>query len=484
MTKWKDLRDWIKIAQNIGELKEIEGADPNLEISYISQLNAKKLGPALLFKNIKGFEKSRFRVLTNAVNNLKLFNLTFGLDENLDFKEVMGYLRNNIKNWETYSKNYKIDFVSDSPILENVEENEKLNLLKFPVPIWHEGDGGPYIGTGVGVITKDPDTGWINVGTYRAQLFDKKTVGINMERGKHGRLHMEKYFSKGEPMPIVMVFGPDPLLYVLAGSEVPFGVSELDYEGAIMGESVKAIQGKVTSLPIPANSEIAVEGFVYPNKTKSEGPHCEWLGYYASGAQEKPYVDVKALYYRNDAILLGSPTSKGSYNNHAFWRSIWKSALIWGDLDKLGVPGVEGVYAPTFGVGRQFVVVSIKQLYPGHATEVGYLASQVRSAAYMGKWVVVVDEDVDPYDIDDVLWAICVRADPAEVAIVKKAWADGTDPLRPKDIPPQYWANNRGIIFATVPYERKDTFPTFCAPNKDKIEETYKKWAGMFSNRW
>jgi UbiD family decarboxylase len=484
MNKWRDLRGWLKNATEIGELVKLDQVNPELELSSIAQINAKNSGPAVLFSNITGYEDTKFRVLTNSVGNIKLFNLSFGFDINLSIKETIERLRGMPNKWEKEAANFPIHYVNESPILENVELDDEVNLMKFPTPLWHEKDGGRFIGTGVAVITSDPDDGKINVGSYRAQLYNKNTVGINAERGKHGSLHMNKYFQRNEPMPVVMVFGPDPLCYVLAGSEIPSGVSELEYQGAIQGDSVSVIKGRITGLPIPSNCEIAIEGYVYPDKTKLEGPHGEWTGYYASDAKQKPFVEVKALYYRNEAILLGAAMSKGSLNDHAFWRSIWRSALIYDEMVKNGIQNVKGVYTPPFGVGRQFITVAIKQSYPGHATEAGYLASQTRSAAYMGKWVVVVDDDIDPYDVEDVLWAMCSRADPSEIGIIKKAWASGVDPLRPKSIPASSYTNTRGIIFAVVPFERIDEFSESCVINYETRKSVFNNWEKSMKGRW
>jgi UbiD family decarboxylase len=176
--------------------------------------------------------------------------------------------------------------------------------------------------------------------------------------------------------------------------------------------------------------------------------------------------------------------SRGSYNDHALWRGVWKSALIYDEVVKNGLPGVRGVYAPTFGVGRQFLIISIKQSYAGHATEAGYLTSQTRSAAYMGKWVVVVDDDIDPYDVEDVFWAICARADPSEMAIIKRAWASGVDPLRPKSMTASSYTNSRGIIFAVVPYERMNEFSEVAFAGEEARRRTFEKWSSLFGGRW
>ena len=484
MNGWKDLREWIDLAKKMGEIKEIEGADLNLELSAVAQVNAKNNGPALLFTGYRGERDENFRVMTNSVGNHNLFNLTFGFEKFSSLRETVENLRGRPSTWEREAENFKPETVEKGPIMENIRSEGEVNMGIFPIPLWHKDDGGKFIGTGVAVITADPDDGSINVGSYRSQFYGSNTVGLNIERGKHGNTHREKYFSRGMPMPVVLVFGPDPLLYILAGSEIPTGVSELDYYGAVKGERMKVIKGKVTGLPIPASCEIAVEGYVYQDRKKLEGPHGEWTGYYASDPAEKAFVDVKTLYYRNDAILMGAAMSRGSYNDHAMWRSIWKSALIYDELLKNGIPGLKGVYCPTYGVGRQFINVSIEQKYAGHATEVGYMASQTRSAAYMGKWVVVVDDDVNPYDTDDVMWAMCSRSDPSDIGFIKKGWASGVDPLRPKNTPSSKYTNTRGIIFAVVPFERKDEFPKRCDADAATKMEVFKKFSGEMDGRW
>jgi 4-hydroxy-3-polyprenylbenzoate decarboxylase len=226
--------------------------------------------------------------------------------------------------WAEQAGAFPCQEVASGPITENVEIGDAVDLDKFPVPLWHELDGGPYIGTGVGVITRDPDTGWVNMGTYRVQRHDRNRVGFYISPGKHSRIHRDTYFARGEPCPVVMVFGADPLNYILAASEIPQGINELNYMGAVRGKPVPVIKGRVTGLPIPANAEIVVEGIANPTDVMLEGPFGEWTGTYASKGREEPFIKVETLYYRNNPILLGSPPSKGLASDQGFWRSIWR----------------------------------------------------------------------------------------------------------------------------------------------------------------
>jgi 4-hydroxy-3-polyprenylbenzoate decarboxylase len=481
MIGYKDVREWIDQAKEIGELKVIEGADPNLEVGTMVQINAKNEGPALLFRKLKGYS-DRFGILTNSMTNIRTFNLVFGLPIENSIQESVEALRVRAVEWAERAKDFPATMVNYGPIGENVEEGDKIDLDKFPAPLWHDGDGGRYIGTGVGVVTMDPDTGKLNMGTYRVQLHDSRTVGFYISPGKHGRMHRDKHFAMGKPCPVVMTFGFDPLNFALSASEIPAGTFELDYLGAVRGEPVPVIKGKVTGLPIPANAEIAIEGFADPEETMREGPFGEWTGTYGSDARQEPFIKVAALYYRNDPIMLASPPSKGTYNDHGFFRSVWRSALLYNEIERAGIPEVKGVWCPPFGGSRQFVIVSIKQSYPGHATEAGHIASQTRAGAYAGRYVVVVDDDINPYDMDDVMWAVCTRSEAVEMDIIKKAWSTPLDPRIRK--PTDSFHNSRGIIYAVKPYEWYKDFPPSAVASEELRKEVFSKWSHHFDDRW
>ncbi len=481
MVDFNDMREWLEQADKIGEIKRIEGADPHLEIGTMVQINGQNLGPALLFDKIKGY-KEGYRIVTNSMANIKTVNLTFGLPIENTIRETVEALRLKAGEWASNAKDFSYQVVDSGPILENIEEGNAVDLEKFPVPLWHELDGGKYIGTGVGVITRDPDTGIVNIGTYRVMLHDRQHVGFYISPGKHGRIHRNKYFERGEPCPVAMVFGLDPLSFILSASEIPTDIYELDYMGAVMGKPVKVIEGKVTGLPFPANAEIVVEGIAHPDEHKFEGPFGEWTGTYASKGREEPFIKVDALYYRNNPILLGAPPSKGLASDQGFWRAVWRSALVYNEIEKAGIPGIKGVWCPAFGGSRLFTVVSVKQSYPGHATEAGHIASQTRAGAYIGRYVVVVDDDINPYDIEDVMWAVCTRSDPKEMDIIKKSWSGPLDPLIRK--PTDDYTNSHGIIYAVKPYAWYNEFPPTSLNSEKLRKEVFSKWNSHFEGRW
>ena len=240
---------------------------------------------------------------------------------------------------------------------------DDVNLLKFPVPLIHELDGGRFIGTACLVITRDPDEGWVNFGAYRGMVQDEKSMSCYISPGKHGTIQRSKYFEKGKPCPVIISVGQDPVLFMVSGNEIDYGVSEFDYAGGLKGSPIEVIEGKATGLPFPAHAEIVIEGFMDPNDRKTEGPFGEWTGYYASSSRPEPVVRVQNIYYRNDPILTcarpGRPPS-----DYSIAKCMVKSALIWEQVEKCGVPDVKGVWCHEAGGGRLFNIISIKQRYP------------------------------------------------------------------------------------------------------------------------
>ena len=138
-------------------------------------------------------------------------------------------------------------------------------------------------------------------------------------------------------MPVAIVCGGDPMSFLMGCSELPYGVSEFDIVGGIRGAPVEVIEGPVTGLPIPANAEIVIEGFVEPDNERIEGPFGEWTGYYASDLRPEPVLDIKAIYYRDDPILLGCPPERPP-DEIGRYRAVVRSALLRENIEKAGVP--------------------------------------------------------------------------------------------------------------------------------------------------
>jgi UbiD family decarboxylase len=477
-----DLRNWLEQVDAMGELKKVNGADWNLELGAISELNVKKdSNPALLFDEITGYPQG-FRVLTCSTSSPARLASILRLGEaGQSHGALVQALRGKPKMWEAEAPKYDPVYVESGPIFENVQADDQVDLFSFPSPLWHEKDGGRYIGTGCAVVTKDYDSDWINVGTYRVMIQDKNHVGLDMVPGKHGHIQYEKFMKADKPFPVAIAVGADPINYLISGIEVPFGMSEYNYIGAVLKEPVSVVKGQVTGLPIPSAAEIVLEGWAFPGETKAEGPFGEFHGYYPSKSahDHAPLIRIDRIYYRNQPIIVGSPPAKPP-NDYSYSKAVMRSALLFDALVNGGVPDVKAVWAHEIGGARMFTVASIKQRYAGHSRQAGHVLSQCGVGAYLGRYSIVVDEDIDPSNLTEVMWAVATRTDPElDIDIIKRAMGSKNDPMA---ITYRSKApfSSRAIIDACRPYEFLNEFPEVAEASKELQEKTRLKWKELF----
>ena len=472
----EDLRDLLVRIEEMGELRRLEGVSWNLEMGALSEMVCQEAGegksPALLFEKVPGYPDG-FRVLSGATNSTRRLAYTLGFPEPQGATDVVKAFRDRMRQEFELIPPVAVD---DGPIFENIDRDENVDLYKFPVPLLHEKDGGRYIGTDDVVTMRDLDSDWVNSATYRVMLHNKNTCGIWMSPGKHGRIIREKYFARGEPCPVAISVGQDPLLFMAAGHEIDYGTDELAYAGGHRGNAFEIVRSELYGLPIPARSEIVLEGEIYGDETMPEGPFGEFMGYYASAVSDEPIIKVRRVYYRNDPILcLASPARPPS--NFTYARSIVKSAMIWDQIEKAGLPGVEGVWCHEAGASRLFNVIAIRQLYPGHAKQAALLAANCHAGNYAGRWTVVVDDDIDPTSMFDVIWAMSTRCDPPkDIDFIRRAWSTPLDTML--EGPP--YENNRAIVDACRPWGRRDTFPPVAEATPELKREMHQKYRKLF----
>ncbi len=453
---FNDLRDYIDGVKKLGQFKLIEGADWDLEIGAITELQSQiPDSPLLLFDNIKGY-KSGYRVVSNVLNTYNRLALAFGLPLEARGMELVKAWRERMK--EEFKPIPPVE-VSTGPVKENILTDENIDLFKFPTPKWHEHDGGRYIGTGNMVLIRDPDEGWINLGCYRVQVHDKSIATIHIVPRRQGALIRKKYWDKGLNAPMAVVCGQDPLLWTVCTLPVPWGVSEYDYAGWLRGKPVEVVKGEVTDLPIPATAEIVLEGEMVPpgGETRIEGPMGEWAGYFAGHATPEPIFQVKAILHRHEPILMGAPVNIGPFDLYN-GSPMMMSATIWDMLDKQ-VPGIKGVWVSNEARSGLMTIVSVKQMYPGHAKRAGMAASEASDR--VNRFVIVVDDDIDPSNIGDVLWAIGTRCDPASaIDIISGCWSLASDPLMsPERRARGEFVTGKAILYACRPYHWMNKFP-------------------------
>ncbi len=466
----KDLRDWLADVEANGELKRINGAEPQEEIGGIVDLYMRKMGnPAVLFDEVPNYTKG-FRVLANILTSTPRINLALGLSANASEHELVQW-------WRTYMRegpSRPTKRVERGPLMDNILEGAAVDLNLIPTPIWHEHDGGPFIGTACLVIMKDPDSGWINSGTYRVQVQGSNVATVMMSPGKHGRLLMNKYHERGEKCPVAVVVGVHPAIFMLSGLEIPYGKSELEAAGGIFGESVEVLNMPKTGLPVPANAEIAFEGYIGANDVLQEGPLGEWTGYYAGGSRPEPAIRIETMMYRNDPILVGAIPAVPP-NDNTFYLGAYRCGAVWSQLEAAGIPGITGVWAHEAGGSRFWLTIAIKQLYGGHAKQVGMVASHCHAGAYCNRWTIVVDDDIDPTNTADVIWAMSTRLDTREgIDIIEGGWSSALDPMCYDGDDDR--RNGRVIVNACKPFKRKDSFPVVARSSKALDARIIAKW--------
>jgi UbiD family decarboxylase len=465
-----DLRSWLAEMQEAGEMQTVTGAEPTEEIGGIVDIYQRKMGNrALLFDEVPGYPKGH-RIIANVLTSVRRIALTLGLPAETTEVELVRYWRDYFRQAKTIPPRA----VNTGPLLENVKTGSDIDITTIPTPKWHEQDGGPYIGTGCMVVMKDPETGWINYGAYRVQAHAPGVASIMTSKGKHGNLIMRRYHERGEPCPIAVVAGMHPALFMIAGLEIPYGKNEYDAAGGLIGEPVEVIYGPQTGLPIPANAEIAFEGTVSPGDFVDEGPLGEWTGYYAGGKKKEPAIRISTFMHRNNPILLGAVPAVPP-NDDTFYRGTYRCGAVWHQLEAAGVPEVKGVWAHEAGGGRFWLTVAIKQMYGGHAKQAGLIASQCHAGAYANRWVVVVDDDIDPADMNAVIWAMCTRMEPREgIEILRGCWSTVLDPMVYATDDPR---NSRVVVDACRPFRQRDTFPAVARSSKELDERIRAKWA-------
>lgn len=481
------LREFIELIDDVGELEQISGADWELEMSALSELvckGSRDPPPALMFDEVPGYPPN-YRTLfgmTNSANRLAIaVEMEPGYDHPLEF----------IKDYREHSENVvqggviEPEFVStsESPTFENTKTNrDEIDLLSLPVPRFQNNDGGRYIGTADCVITRNPESGNINVGTYRMQVFSENQVGVLIAPGHHGRRHIEAYHDRGEPAPVAAVYGMDPTLWMFSS----FGLNhdneygEYEYAAGLKGQPFPVVEGPETGLPLPARAEIAVEGAIEPEKTETEGPFGETFGYYGSDPAPGPVLDVSGFYHRNDPILTCAAPAKPPYD-YSLHKSLTRSANLWNQIEGAGVPGVTGVWRTEEGGARLLNVISIDQEYAGHAKQAGHIAAHTQAGGQANRWTIVVDDDVDPTNLSEVFWAMSTRCRLDEdIEILQNGWGTPVDPLAENKVHP---TNARAIVDATIPYADRETFPEVVEHDQEFLADVADKWSEIIERR-
>ncbi len=443
-----DLRDYVSACEKVGQLKRVKAeVDWELELSHVCKIVEEKSGPALLFENVKGYKSP---VLTGAFGTTQRLAIILGKDPGLSMVDLT-------REWVAVAVKEVIRAreMKDGPVFENILDGEKVDTFAFPSPKFYELDGGRYFGTAVFMVVQDPETGDINLGTYRMGILDSKSVGVQILKGKKGDRIMKKYGKAGKKMPACAIIGGDPL-HIFASAATVKAKSGYDVVSSLRGEPVEMVKSQIHGLPIPAAAEIVLEGEIDPTKLRNEGPFGEYTGYYTEELIKqipKPALDVQRIYHRNNPILWETSVGRPVGDQHILY-AFTRNASLWTDLTKMEIPGIKSVYTLPEGSGRFIVVVSVQQMYPGHADQVGAAVIASNTGTYGVKAVIIVDDDIDADDLPRVWWALGTRYNPARgTQIINRGRSTPLDPALGAD--ENKFITSRIILDATIPFDWK-----------------------------
>jgi 4-hydroxy-3-polyprenylbenzoate decarboxylase len=418
-----DFRAFLKQLESAGELHRIKvEVDPHLEMGAIADRVSKEPGggKALLFEKVKG---QRMPVLMNAYGSKRRMAMALGVEkEARGIDAIADRIENLIKEalpkpglgfFDKLAKlpmlaevgNWMPKTVKKGACQEVVLTGEQIKLSELPVlTTWPE-DGGPFITLGMS-HTRNKETGHRNVGLYRLQVFDDRTLGFHTQLHHDGARNRHGY-GRDEKMPVAVSFGGDPNLTYCATAPLPPFVSEVMFAGFLRGEGIEMVKCVTNDLEVPADSEIVIEGYVNPGELRREGPFGDHTGYY-SLADDYPVLHVTAITMKKEPIfpatIVGRPPQEDEWLGYATER-------IFLPLLRMVLPEIRDMHLPAAGAFHNLVIVSMKKEYPGHAQKV-MSAIWGTGQIMFTKCVVVVDEDIDPHDLTEVLFRITSNVDP------------------------------------------------------------------------
>lgn len=423
---YSDLRDFINILEKEQQLKRIPiEIDPNLEITEISDRTLKQNGPALLFEN----PKSSVALLSNLFGTTKRVAMGMGAEDVSSLREI-GKLLAVLKEpqmpkgmrdaWRQLPIFKKILAMQPKKIKsgvcqQNILKGSEIDLSTLPIQTCWPKDAGPLITWGL-VTTTGPEKLRQNLGIYRQQVIGKNKVIMRWLSHRGGALDLQAWQKKfkDQPFPIAVSLGSDPATILSAVTPIPDTLSEFSFAGLLRGSKTELVKCVSNDLFVPANSEIVLEGFIYPNDTAVEGPFGDHTGYY-NETETFPVFTIEAMTCRNQPI----------YHSTYTGRPPDEPAVLGVALNEVFIPILQkqfpeicDFYLPPEGCSYRLAVISIKKQFPGHAKHIMMGAwSFLRQFMYT-KFIVVVDEDINARNWQDVIWAMTTRMDPKRDTVI------------------------------------------------------------------
>jgi len=426
---YRDLKHFVDVLRQRGELKEISvEVDPVLEISEIADRVVKAGGPALPFTNVKGH---RIPVLINAFGTLERMALALGAESLDAIAEDIAELLEPQMPVSLIGKLQALPklkrFLSLPPktvrsgACQEVVETDSPSLAEIPIIQCWPQDGGKYITLPL-VFTKHPELGTRNVGMYRLQKFDDRTLGMHWQRHKGGAAHYRVAERLGKRLDVAVALGPDPAVTYAATAPLPDEVDELMLAGFLRDAPVELVQCRTVDLEVPANAQIVLEGYVEPGERRLEGPFGDHTGFYSLD-EEYPVFHLTAVTHCRDpiypTIIVGRPPMEDGPLGKATER-------LFLPLIKKSVPEIVDMNLPVEGIFHNFAIVSLDKRYPGHARKVMHAIWGLGQLMFT-KVVIVVDKQCNVHDLGEVMWRVGTAIDPKRDVVFAEGPCDVLD---------------------------------------------------------
>lgn len=389
----QSLRGFLEMVERDFPADFVRITDPvrrELDItSMVFEVERSGKSPVLLFENVEGFDQP---VVTNVAGNRRLLAAAMGVapdDLPLAYRERC----------QDYQP---VELVGDAPWQDVVLEGDDVDLTRLPIPLHFTVDAAPYITAGQ-ITARDPETGVDTVGFHRLMLKGKNRLGLSL----HSRRRMYEFHrraeARGEALPATITLGVHPIHYMGSMAyHFPPGVRKYEIIGALFGEPYRVARSGTADIEVAAGAEIVIEGEILADTREPEGPFGEFTGYASYRSTENVFV-AKRIQMRSDAIF--HSVASGTASDHILVSSISREAEILNALRR-NLPNVISVHVPLCTVGALMAIVSIKKTAEGQPKQA--IMAALGTEFYI-KTVVVVDEDVDIFNLSDVMWAVMTR---------------------------------------------------------------------------
>ncbi|WP_017729030.1 UbiD family decarboxylase [Halalkalibacterium ligniniphilum] len=453
MQRATSLRTWLKYLE---EKNEVAIIDKNVSLNHEIAAITKKLDghKAAFFTNVENY---RTPVIAGTATTRQQFAEALNINEQELHERFLAAMDAPLPCKEVESK--------DAPVHENVILGDDVDLMKlFPIPVHHEKDSGNYIAAGLS-IAKDPATGNQNVSIHRLQVSGKNRLGA-LILPRHLYNFYKNNEEQGKPLDIAIVIGVDPVKLLASQAIAPLGQDEMEIAGALYGESVPVVKCKTIDVNVPAYAEIVLEGRILPGVREPEGPFGEFPKYYGPKSN-KEVIEITAITHRNNPIF--QTIVPASYE-HLLLGGIPREASLLNTLRDT-VPTVRDVHLTLGGTCRYHLVVSMKKRNEGEGKNVILSAF---AGHYDVKHVVVVDEEVDIYNLEEVEWALATRfqAD-KDLVVINHALGSKLDPSTDDGV------SSKVGFDCTVPLSSKvsinnepQEFERISIPGLERVNET------------